>query len=202
MIYPPAPSGRHRPYCPWRTRRSSLSGIDAAGVWPVLVDAHQLENALLNLSINARDAMPDGGMLTIETANLWMDELTGRELDLRPGRYVSLRVSDNGSGMAPEVVERAYDPFFTTKPQAMSWMARNDIAWAGPAARFVSTPPCVTRMDALRDASPMMRLAWKTAVHWKPCTREGARMASWRPPSPRPSARSRQGASRRRARPP
>lgn len=88
----------------------------AAGLWNTHVDAGQLENALLNLCINARDAMPNGGKLTIETSNRWMDERTARVRDLVPGQYVSLCVSDTGTGMAPEVVARAFDPFFTTKP--------------------------------------------------------------------------------------
>jgi len=80
------------------------------------VDSNQLENALLNLCINARDAMPEGGRLTIETGNRWLDHRAARERDLLPGQYVSVCVSDTGSGMAPEVIERAFDPFFTTKP--------------------------------------------------------------------------------------
>jgi PAS domain S-box-containing protein len=88
----------------------------AAGLWPTLLDQNQLENALLNLCINARDAMPDGGRLTIETANIWLDERAARERELPPGQYVSLCVTDSGTGMTPEVVSRAIDPFFTTKP--------------------------------------------------------------------------------------
>ena len=90
--------------------------VGAAGLWPVLVDQNQLENALLNLVINARDAMPDGGRLTIETGNRWLDPRAARERDLDPGQYVSLCVSDSGSGMTPEVIAKAFDPFFTTKP--------------------------------------------------------------------------------------
>jgi PAS domain S-box-containing protein len=90
--------------------------VGAGGLWPTLVDPNQLENALLNLCINARDAMPEGGRLTIETANKWLDERAAREQDLPPGQYVSLCVTDTGSGMTPEVVARAFDPFFTTKP--------------------------------------------------------------------------------------
>jgi CheY-like chemotaxis protein len=82
----------------------------------VRVDGGQLENALLNLCINARDAMPDGGKLTIETANKWLDDRAARERNLPPGQYVSLCVTDNGTGMPPDVIERAFDPFFTTKP--------------------------------------------------------------------------------------
>jgi PAS domain S-box-containing protein len=90
--------------------------VGAAGLWPALVDPPQLENALLNLCINARDAMPNGGRITIETANKWLDERAARERDLPPGQYLSLCVSDTGTGMTPEVIARAFDPFFTTKP--------------------------------------------------------------------------------------
>ena len=93
-----------------------LEVVGAGGLWPTLVDPNQLENALLNLCINARDAMPDGGRLTVETANKWLDDRTARERDLAPGQYVAVCVSDNGVGMAPEVVAKAFDPFFTTKP--------------------------------------------------------------------------------------
>ncbi|RYF76245.1 MAG: response regulator, partial [Comamonadaceae bacterium] len=93
--------------------------VSAVGLWPVHADPGQLENALLNLCINARDAMPDGGRLTIETANRWIDARTAGTRDLVPGQYVSLTVSDNGVGMTPEVAQRAFDPFFTTKPLGM-----------------------------------------------------------------------------------
>ena len=87
-----------------------------AGLWPVLVDAPQLENALLNLCINARDAMPDGGRLTIETSNKHLDARAATGQDLPEGEYVSLCVTDTGTGMSPEIIERVFDPFFTTKP--------------------------------------------------------------------------------------
>ena len=87
-----------------------------ADLWSTLVDPSQLENALLNLCINARDAMPDGGRLAIDTDNRWLDERTARPRDLPPGHYVSLCVSDTGTGMTPEVAAKAFDPFFTTKP--------------------------------------------------------------------------------------
>ena len=90
--------------------------VGAAGLWTVRADGSQLESALLNLCINARDAMPDGGKLTIETHNKWLDDRAGRERDLPPGQYVSLCVTDTGTGMTPDVIERAFDPFFTTKP--------------------------------------------------------------------------------------
>jgi signal transduction histidine kinase/CheY-like chemotaxis protein len=90
--------------------------VGAGGLWPVRVDPSQLENSLLNLCINARDAMPEGGTLTIETANKWLDERAARDRELPPGQYVSLCVTDTGIGMPPEVIARAFDPFFTTKP--------------------------------------------------------------------------------------
>lgn len=93
--------------------------VTAAGLWTTLVDPNQLENSLLNLCINARDAMPEGGRLTIETANRWLDSRAARDRDLEPGQYISLCVSDTGSGMAPEIVSKAFDPFFTTKPLGM-----------------------------------------------------------------------------------
>jgi signal transduction histidine kinase/CheY-like chemotaxis protein len=88
----------------------------AGGLWATFVDTGQLENALLNLCLNARDAMPEGGKLTIETANRWFDERAARQRGLTAGQYISLCVSDTGSGMSPDVIERAFDPFFTTKP--------------------------------------------------------------------------------------
>lgn len=94
----------------------SVEVVAAAGLWATLVDPNQLENALLNLCINARDAMPEGGKLTIETANRWIDERTARGRDMQPGQYISLCVSDTGTGMTPDVIAKAFDPFFTTKP--------------------------------------------------------------------------------------
>lgn len=90
--------------------------VGASGLWPTLVDPNQLENAVLNLCINARDAMPEGGHLTIETANRWLDARAAREQDLPIGQYVSICVSDTGTGMTPDVISKAFDPFFTTKP--------------------------------------------------------------------------------------
>ncbi len=91
--------------------------VGAGGLWTTRADVSQLESALLNLCINARDAMaPGGGRLTIETANRWLDERAAQERELPTGQYVSLCVTDTGTGMTPEVIARAFDPFFTTKP--------------------------------------------------------------------------------------
>ena len=90
--------------------------VGASSLWAVLVDPPQLENALLNLCINARDAMPEGGRITIETANKWVDAQAARRHDMPEGQYVSLCVTDSGTGMSPELVARVFEPFFTTKP--------------------------------------------------------------------------------------
>ena len=94
----------------------SLTTVLAPELWPTLCDPNQLENALLNLCINARDAMPDGGLLTVGTANAVLDGDDARAHELQDGDYVVICVTDTGSGMAPEVIARAFDPFFTTKP--------------------------------------------------------------------------------------
>ncbi|TXN19662.1 PAS domain S-box protein [Methylobacterium sp. WL9] len=94
----------------------TLEVVASAGLWPAMVDPSQLENALLNLCINARDAMPDGGRITIETANRWLETHAARERDLEPGQYLSLCVSDSGTGMSADVIAKAFEPFFTTKP--------------------------------------------------------------------------------------
>jgi PAS domain S-box-containing protein len=93
-----------------------IETVLAMGLWPTLCDPNQLENALLNLCINARDAMPDGGRITIETHNSWIDARAARQRDMEPGQYVAICVSDTGTGMTADVIARAFDPFYTTKP--------------------------------------------------------------------------------------
>jgi signal transduction histidine kinase len=94
-----------------------IETVRAAGLWTVHADAQQLESAILNIAINGRDAMPDGGKLTIETANSYLDEAYCRQNpEIEPGQFVLIAISDTGTGMLPEVVARVFDPFFTTKP--------------------------------------------------------------------------------------
>ncbi len=95
-----------------------VEAVIAGGLWNTLADPSQVENAILNLAINARDAMPDGGKLTLEVANAFLDDAyCAQQGDINPGQYVMLAVSDTGAGMTPEVMSRAFEPFFTTKPE-------------------------------------------------------------------------------------
>jgi signal transduction histidine kinase/PAS domain-containing protein/ActR/RegA family two-component response regulator len=87
----------------------------AAGLWQVKADPAQLENAILNLAVNARDAMPGGGRLTIETQNAFVDDAFAQPYAIEAGQYVLIAVADTGVGMAPDVIAKAFDPFFTTK---------------------------------------------------------------------------------------
>jgi CheY-like chemotaxis protein len=94
----------------------AIETVLAGGLWRTMSDPNQLENALLNLAVNARDAMPRGGKLTIETANTHLDDAYATQhQDVVPGQYVMIAVSDNGTGMAKDTIEHVFEPFFTTK---------------------------------------------------------------------------------------
>jgi PAS domain S-box-containing protein len=119
--------------------------IAAEGLWATMVDTNQLESALLNLCINARDAMPGGGKLTIQTTNHGPDSPPKSSGQLPPGDYISLCVTDTGAGMPPEVAARAFDPFFTTKPIGMGTglglsMIHGFVKQSGGHARISSAP--------------------------------------------------------------
>ena len=95
----------------------SIETVRGGGLWLTEVDKTQLESALLNLAINARDAMPGGGKLTIETGNAFLDEAYCASAGgIEPGQYVMIAMSDIGTGMSADVISKAFDPFFTTKP--------------------------------------------------------------------------------------
>ena len=94
----------------------TIETVMGGGLWRAEADPHQLELAILNLAVNARDAMPNGGKLTIETGNVYFDErYAAAQAEVLPGQYVMLAISDTGCGMSPEVRAKAFDPFFTTK---------------------------------------------------------------------------------------
>ena len=95
----------------------SVETVLAGGLWRTYADASQIENAILNLAVNGRDAMPDGGSLTIETANSHLDDsYAASHAEVVAGQYVMIAVTDKGVGMTPEVLAKAFEPFFTTKP--------------------------------------------------------------------------------------
>jgi PAS domain S-box-containing protein len=118
---------------------------DAGELWNVLVDTHQLENVVLNLAINSRDAMPTGGLLTIELANVVLDAQMVPAAEVEPGEYVKLTIADTGTGMSADVAERAFDPFFTTKPEGQGTglglsMAYGFVRQSGGHIALASTP--------------------------------------------------------------
>ncbi len=92
-----------------------IETVLAAGLWRIKIDSSQLENVILNLAVNGRDAMPDGGKLTLETANAHIDDAYAKSAEVTPGQYVMIAVTDTGFGMSPDVLSKAFDPFFTTK---------------------------------------------------------------------------------------
>jgi PAS domain S-box-containing protein len=129
----------------------SLQVHGGADLWTVRADPNQLENALLNLCINSRDAMPHGGCLTIATHNRRLTDLEAKELELQAEDYVSLSVADTGGGMTPDVIERAFDPFFTTKPMGEGTglglsMVYGFVRQSGGQARIHSEPGAGTEV--------------------------------------------------------
>jgi signal transduction histidine kinase/CheY-like chemotaxis protein len=137
----------------------ALDTAPADGLWPVKADAGQLEQVLVNLAVNARDAMPSGGKLTIDTTNITVDEAyaDGRP-GLKPGRYARLRVSDTGTGMPPEVAARVFEPFFTTKPKGKGTglglaTFYGIITGAGGYAQIYSEPGLGTTISGLLPAT-------------------------------------------------
>ncbi|WP_406833670.1 response regulator [Pseudomonas asiatica] len=123
-------------------------------LWPTFIDPPQLESALLNVCINARDAMPAGGVIDILGDNLLLDDQQARALELPAGEYVRLSVSDNGKGMSSEVAERAVDPFFTTKPMGHGTglglsMTYGFVRQSGGQLRVLSTLGEGTRIELL-----------------------------------------------------
>jgi signal transduction histidine kinase/CheY-like chemotaxis protein len=136
-----------------------LSITPAGGLWPVMADAGQLEQVLVNLAVNARDAMPGGGKLTIDTENITVDEAyADSRPGLKPGRYARLRVSDTGVGMPPEVLARVFEPFFTTKPKGKGTglglaTFYGIITGAGGHAQIYSEPGIGTTITGLLPAT-------------------------------------------------
>jgi len=144
--------------------RITFETILPAGGWLAVTDANQLESAVLNLAINSRDAMPGGGLLTIEVANDMLDEAEARGMDgATAGDYVVVSVTDTGEGMAPEVLEKAFDPFFTTKPIGQGTglglsMIYGFVRQSGGHVRIASAPGSGTTVSLYlprsTDASP------------------------------------------------
>jgi signal transduction histidine kinase len=116
----------------------------AADLWNALIDPNQLENVILNLVINARDAMEGGGSITIRLDNVELDGEALPDPGVRPGQYVLIAVADTGAGMPPEVIEHAFEPFFTTKPEGKGTglglaMAHGFVKQSGGHIRIAST---------------------------------------------------------------
>lgn len=149
--------------------------VGTPGLWPALADPNQLENALLNLCINARDAMPDGGRLTIETANVSLDESAAWGRDMTPGQYVALAVTDTGTGMTPDVIAHAFDPFFTTKPIGMGTGLGLSMIYG-----FAKQSGGQVRIHSAVDQGTTLRIYLPR--HWEKARREPAQWDSSKSP--------------------
>ncbi|CAH2602876.1 Histidine kinase [Rhodovastum atsumiense] len=154
----------------------------APGLWIAETDPAQVQDAVLNLAINARDAMPRGGVLRIATANLALQAEAARAADLPAGEYVTLTVADTGCGMAPEVLEHALDPFFTTKPHGAG-------TGMGLSTIYGFARQCGGNLkisSALGEGTQVRLLLPRAAAEAVPGPREGPRLA---PPAPAASLR-------------
>ena len=140
-----------------------LESIGAAGLWKVEADASELESTLLNLALNARDAMPEGGKLTIETSNAYLDDEYCRHHEgVTPGQYILIAVTDSGAGMSAETIDRAFEPFFTTKEagkgtglglsQVYGFMKQSD-----GHVKFIASPAKARRSSSICRAVTAMR---------------------------------------------
>jgi signal transduction histidine kinase len=153
-------------------------------LWPCVADPSQINDAILNLAINARDAMPGGGMLAIETNNAQLDEYyAAQELEVVPGDYVQLTISDTETGMPPEVLDHVFEPFFTTKEQdrgtglglsMVYGFAKGHIKIYSEVGRGTSVRiylPCAVKAEAVsakaRGAARSCRAAWRRSLWWK-----------------------------------
>lgn len=137
----------------------TLSSRFASPLWPTFIDPPQLESALLNICINARDAMPAGGVIDIIGDNLLLDDEQALALQLPAGEYVRLSIVDNGKGMSAEVAERAVDPFFTTKPMGQGSglglsMTYGFVRQSGGQLRVLSVLGEGTRIELLLPRHP------------------------------------------------
>ena len=153
----------------------AIETVRGGGLWRTRIDVNQVESAILNLALNARDAMPEGGKFTLETSNVRLDEeyVSDRTELVEPGRYVLLAVTDTGAGMSPDVVERAFDPFFTTKEEGKGTgmglsMVEGLLRQIGGTARLYSEVGVGTTVKLYFPASDAAPVASVTATKSPP----------------------------------